>query len=107
MGTPDTGGTGRPRIDVRRIVLDILGENPEAARLYLLDPAMRHGVEITIGVLGRAAEVLTTTAGHSHPEAEALIRAIAVRCSQPRGPEDLAAIAAANSQLFPMPGTSL
>lgn len=90
-----------PAVDVRRIVLDVIGANPEAARAYMLDPAMRHGVEVTVGVLGRAAAILNTTAGHSRPETEALIREIAVACSRSGGPEKERVIAAANGQLHP------
>ena len=85
------------RIDVRGIVLNIVGANPEAYHAYMHDPAMRHGVEVTIGVLGRAADVLTTTGGHSHPEAAELIREIAIACSHRGGPEDERAIAAAET----------
>lgn len=87
---------------VRRIVLDVIGADPEAARAYMLEPAMRHGVEVTVGVLGRAAAILNTTAGYSRLQTEALIREIAVACSRSGGPENETAIATANGQLHPL-----
>lgn len=107
-GVATTAPAAQPggyKIDVRGIVLNIVGASPEAHRAYLHDPAMHHGVEVTIGVLGRAADVLTTTGGHSHPEAAELIREIAVACSHRGGPEDEHALALANSQMYPPPRT--
>lgn len=92
------------RVNVRQIVLDVVAANPEAQRAYMHDPAMHHGVEVTIGVLGRAAEVLTAV-GHRHPEAVEIIRQIAVACSHRGGPEDEQALGEANSRLFPPAGT--
>lgn len=89
-------------IDVRKIVLDVIERNDEARTAYLTDPAMHHGVEVTIGVLGRVAEVLVTSGIHG---AESLIKEIAVACSRSGGPEREQIIAAANSNLFggPLP----
>ena len=90
-----------PRIDVRKIVLDVVELNPEAAQAYLLEPAMRHGVEVTIGVLGRTAEVLMGSGRHTPGETADLIRDIAVACSGGSGQEDRQVIAVLNTRLFP------
>ncbi len=88
-------------VDVRRIVLSVIETSPEASRAYVHEPAMRHGVEVTIGVLGRAADILMRSGGHTAAETEALILEIAHACSQSGGQEYEHALAIANSQLHP------
>lgn len=91
------------KIDVRKIVLTVVEANPEAAKAYLTEPAMRHGVEITIGVLGRAAEVLITHGGHTPDQAAHLIGLTAMACSKFGGLEKEQIIAAMNTELFVPP----
>jgi hypothetical protein len=93
-------------IDVRRIVLDLIGGNETARKAYLVEPAFQHGVEITIGVLSRVADVLLR-AGIEPKMATHLIYHAAVACANFGGQEDLVAIAKMNGALFDGPGPNL
>lgn len=87
-------------VNVRKIVLTVVEANPEAALAYLHEPAMRHGVEVTIGVLSRAADVLIQHGGHTPDQAAHLIGLTAVACSGGTGQEDALRLATANTELF-------
>lgn len=108
--TPVTrpGGHTAEPIDVRRIVLDVVDDSDIAKSLYLSDPAMKAGIEITIGVMGRTAATLLATNRHTRGEVENIIRDIVVDLSfggeggslGTEGPENLDTIAAANTHLY-------
>lgn len=102
-------------IDVRRIVLDLVDGNDISRSAYLNDPAMKYGIEVIIGALGRVAETLTATNRHTRPGIEAIIHDVAVSLAHaadaPRdeigpdrlvttGPEDLTRIAEANTAMY-------
>lgn len=88
-------------VDVRGIVADVIASNHAAHEAYLHDPAMRHGVEVVIGTLGRTVLALAQTGRHTRDELVCLARTVAVACSISGGPEDEQTIGEANTELFP------
>lgn len=87
-------------INARQIVLDLIATNEQASLSYTHDPAFRHGVEIVIGVLGRAGPILLEF-GKTPDQAHEIVRRIAVACSmRPGGQEDRDTLARLNTHLF-------
>lgn len=89
-------------MNVRKIVLDRVQEEPGAAVAYLNDPAMRYGIQVAIGVLTHVGAYLTET-GTSVADAERVLAEVARRCSNDGGQASAAAMAAANTQMWPGP----
>jgi hypothetical protein len=89
------------QIDVRRIVLGVISDNDQARDAYRTDPAMRLGVEVVIGTLGRLAVEMQSAEVFTRDELEQLVHRVAVACSLSGGPENEQTIGDANTELFP------
>lgn len=88
------------RVDVRRIVGEVLLADATVHRLYHSDPAMRHGVEIVMGTLGTVADVLVRE-GETVLYAGHLIELTAQELQKAHNAHvDTAALATANVEMF-------
>lgn len=87
-------------INVRSIVMEVIGKNPEAQQAHLHDPAMQYGVEVVVGTLSRVGQICLDR-GDSPRAVQDLIEVAAVACSLSGGAEDETAIAASISSVWP------
>ncbi len=87
-------------VDVRAIVGDVLLSNETAHKLYHTDPAMRHGIEVVMGVLGTVAAVLVDE-GDSPELAAHIVHVVAHKLSDNTAPPAVSAdaLGTANAEL--------